>query len=41
MLSSLKDLIYTYKYREIIILIWTIILDGETLWFIMSLILIL
>jgi hypothetical protein len=36
-----KRLYYTYKHREIIILVWTIILDGETLWFIMSLTLIL
>jgi len=41
MVGSFKDLVYTYKYREIITLIWMIILDGKTWWFIMSLILIL
>jgi hypothetical protein len=29
MVGPLEDLVYTYKYRKIIIIIWTIILDGE------------
>jgi hypothetical protein len=41
MVGPLSDLIYTYKQKEIIILIWIIILDGEVWWFIMSLTLIL
>jgi hypothetical protein len=41
MVGSFKDIVYTYKYKEIITLIWMIILDGKTWRFIMSLILIL
>ena len=36
--NMVGDLIYTFKYRKIITLIWTIILDGETWRFITSLI---
>jgi len=41
MVDPLSDLIYTYKQKEIITLIWIIILDEEVWWFIMSLTLIL
>jgi hypothetical protein len=41
MVGPLSDLIYTYKQKKIITLIWIIILDGEVWWFIMSLTLIL
>jgi hypothetical protein len=30
MIDPLRDLVYTYKYREIIVSIWIIILDEET-----------
>jgi len=35
MIDPLRDLVYTYKYREIIVSIWMIILDEETWQFIM------
>jgi len=40
-MGLLKDLIYIYKYRKIITLVWTIILDEDVWQFIMSLTLIL
>jgi hypothetical protein len=39
MVGPLRDLVYTYKYREIITSIWMIILDGEAWRFIMPLML--
>jgi hypothetical protein len=41
MVGSSRDLIYTYKYKEIVILIWTIILDEEIWRFTMFFILVL
>ena len=38
MTDPLRDLVYTYEYKEIITSIWMIILDGEAWRFIMSLI---
>jgi hypothetical protein len=35
MIDPLRDLVYTYEYREIIVSIWMIILDEETWQFIM------
>jgi hypothetical protein len=29
-IDPLRDLVYTYEYREIIVSIWIIILDEET-----------
>jgi hypothetical protein len=37
MVDPIKDFIYNCKYRKIITLIWTIILDGEAWQFIKSL----
>jgi hypothetical protein len=37
--GPLRDLVYTYEYKETITSIWMIILDGEAWRFIMSLIL--